>query len=588
MESLAALLAEFARQAPEGQGSLVHPGTTPWADRPEFPVAAEAAGLGAICPPGRVLSLFNNRLNLIGEAEKTGVPNLLLGYEPLNSAREIERLVESSGPRSRYPFVLKAVRGARAWGLLVVHEPEDLKTRVPLWFEQLRRNVGEVIVFAERYLEGARRVLVPFVRFADGTFRSFPISDGSLQHRNRKIIEFCPASGLEPELELLLREYAERVAGHCGFVGVGTLDFMAEGTRGFVVDGTARLNLGFALWEQVARTNAVAWQLAALEGGRSGALPPAGEAISGSGSSGRSGVLMRIYAEDPLLQLPQPGAVREVSVKREWSFPGTEAELTLTVEEGSEVSSQGDGLVGILRVVAKDRKHALTTARGILAELWIAGALQTNERFLGELLAQPWVREGIFHAGFVEEEFVPSVRAPIELLRVLAAAGAELVPAGAEPARWAVGDQWVRADPEVLRWVSSPERFEAPGGRGISGVAQLSDGSSTRVCVFPLSDDKWQGRAGAWVLAVRRVSGSAGDRRRPRILALATGRIHSVLYRADSLVPAHEALLLIDSLGVLVPHALPVEVRVRKWNVAADDAVIAGQELAEFEFPPTA
>ena len=53
-----------------------------------------------------------------------------------------------------------------AW--IVVHEARELESRLLLWMEQLRRNYGEVILFAERYLEGARHIVVPFVRFVDG------------------------------------------------------------------------------------------------------------------------------------------------------------------------------------------------------------------------------------------------------------------------------------------------------------------------------------------------------------------------------------------------------------------------------------
>jgi hypothetical protein len=34
---------------------------------------------------------------------------------------------------------------------------------------------------------------------------------------------------------------------------------------------------------------------------------------------------------------------------------------------------------------------------------------------------------------------------------------------------------------------------------------------------------------------------------------------------------------------MLVPHALPKEIRVLKWKVAAEDIVGAGEELADFE-----
>jgi biotin carboxyl carrier protein len=59
--------------------------------------------------------------------------------------------------------------------------------------------------------------------------------------------------------------------------------------------------------------------------------------------------------------------------------------------------------------------------------------------------------------------------------------------------------------------------------------------------------------------------------------------VHSILFREGAQVPAHESLIIVESLRTLVPHALPMDARVAKWNVAAEDSVHAGQELAEIE-----
>ena len=56
-----------------------------------------------------------------------------------------------------------------------------------------------------------------------------------------------------------------------------------------------------------------------------------------------------------------------------------------------------------------------------------------------------------------------------------------------------------------------------------------------------------------------------------------------MLFREGTVIPAHEAFLIIESLGVLVPHALPKDVRVIKWKVAAEDRVTVGQDLADLE-----
>ena len=237
-------------------------------------------------------------------------------------------------------------------------------------------------------------------------------------------------------------------------------------------------------------------------------------------------------------------------------------------------------------------------ARGVLDELWIAGTLQTNERFLAELLAHPWVKAGHFHAGFVDEEFLPPVEPSVEVLKALiqvCEACPLAVPLDEGPAptpdqyRWAIADRWVR-DPggKGAPWLAPPKLFNLAAGAGVSGTVKLSDGMTVRAAAFPLGPDRWQARVGAWAITVRRGlkrPSAVAKAQGPRVLALVPGRVHSVLFRKGALVPAHEVFLIIESLGMLVPHALSKEARVRRWKVAAEDMVSAGQELAEFEIP---
>ncbi len=578
------------RGDPEAGSPCLHPGVSVWAERPEIATLGAELGLDVICPPAKVLALFANKLNLLTEADRLGIPQLVTSFDPIYSAREIERLVAAQSlGRKPYPFVLKSVKGGGSFGLFVVQEAADLETKVPLWVEQVRRNLGEVSLFAERYLESARHVLVPFVRFVDGRFRVFPMTDASLQSRYRKVVELCPATGISPEMAKELATRARKFADHCGYVGVGTLEFLVDASRAYLVEGSARLNTGFHLWERVAGTSAVSWQLSALEGGGPGEEPPCEPRKEWA-----TGLALRLYAEDSLLQLPQPGEVREVAARREWRCDnanlGAMAELDLQVGEGSRIGPTDYGMVGMLWVGAEDRRQALQFARGVLEELWIAGSIQTNERFLGELLAHPWVQEGIFHAGFVDEDFLPSVRPQAAILGAMRFVASEAA-RGFEPppghgVLWAVGDQWVKPASEgEPSWAESPRGWEREGMPGISGYVQLADGRRLRVMACPLSPAKWLVRAGIWVLPVKRVLSAPGGRARkpPKLLALVEGRIHAVLYREGSVVPAHEPLVVLDSLGVLVPHAAPVDVRVTRWCRGAEEIVRSGDELAELE-----
>src|SRR5690606_27804498 len=133
------------RQAPSAVMAL-HPGTGPWADRPEVAMLGQELGWNVISPAARVLGLFSNRLNFLYEAERLGIPHLVMSFEPIHSLREIQRLVRDlsenreSSPSARageFPLVLKSVRGASgAIGIKAIHRMDDLEWELPLWLEQ--------------------------------------------------------------------------------------------------------------------------------------------------------------------------------------------------------------------------------------------------------------------------------------------------------------------------------------------------------------------------------------------------------------------------------------------------------------------
>jgi acetyl-CoA carboxylase biotin carboxylase subunit len=592
-------VAEQRQKHPESSLWL-HPGVSPWAERPELPTLGQELGVQVISPPSRVLSLYGNRLNFLGEAERLSIPNLSLSPNPFHSVREIEKLIKSQ--RLKLPFVLKAVRGGSGYGIRVIHHPDDLGRALGLWLEQLQRNVGEVILLAEKYVEGARRIVQPFARFANGSTQLFPSMDVSLTCRFRKLIEFCPAVETSDFGSLKkIQEWTEALIYKTGYVGVGSLEFLVDGTRAFLIEGVPRLNTSYHLWEKVAGTSAVSWQLATLHGD-----PDLAQAFKPE-REWTSAVSLRFYAEDPVLQLPQPGKLAEQSEERDWSFPGAQAHFSPAALVGQELMGAEDvddekrnpletqfgGLLGHLWVGGEDRKRALTVAKGILEQLWMAGSLQTNERFLQELLCHPWIQEGIFHASFIDEEFIPAISPSPDMLVLFIAiaqfCASELAPSASF--KWVVGDQWMKAlskNPS-MEWKSGPHFFEVQGRKGLSGTFMGVNSRSYRTLAYPIMDNKWLVRIGNWSFSVRRViskslaDGNKGIKPNPKLNALVSGRVHSLLFREGSWVQAHDTVLIIESLGSLIPHALPVDVKVRQWFTKPQELVLSGQVLAELE-----
>lgn len=568
IEKLRAYL-ENVRRESGGEHVLLHPGVSRWAERTELPLIGGDLGMTVVSPSASLVSLFNNKLNLLTYGAKLGIPHLLLSEEPMYAIREVEQLIERlSQP---FPLVLKSIKGG-APGVLVLHSYDDLQKKFPLWLEQIHLKLGTAMILAERYVDGARHFIVPFFRLPSGDFEILPIVDASLQSRFKKVVELCGPDMIEPSSLRFIRQWTRVLAEDSNYQGVGTLEFLVDGSRAFLIEGLTRLNTSYKLWERVAGVSAVSLQLAAIrEDFHARPL-----------DRWKSAVSVRVYAEDPALQLPQPGFIHEVGE----TGLSSDAEIRYGVEAGQEVPVDGDGFLAQISAAGDNLPAAMERAAELLNGLWISGSLQTNERYLKDLLTHPWVKEGVFHAGFLDEEFIPRLKPDADTLSLFTVVCLHAI--GSEHAagmKWIVGDQWVKVPAE---WADIPvedaQVWEFQGKAGLSGTIR-----GIRFTAFPKEQMQWQVRLGSWFFTVRAVDPaekkrmSTHERSVRKLRALVSGKVHSLLYRQGASVPAHENLIVLESLQSLVPHAVPVDVRILEWSVNPEQNVVAGQIIAELE-----
>lgn len=579
----------------------VHPGITSWSERPDFPGICQELGVIAVSSSARSLARISDRLHLLLHAESVGIEVLLMHRDPFLSSREVDRWVSRS--KVPFPFVLKSVHGSGPFSMIDIRDAEDLERRLPLWTEQLRKQTGEVLLFVERVIEGARIISLPFARSNSGAIKFFSTVDSSIRSRHRRILEFSPAQ--VGEVHDRLKESVRTLLGSMNFVGLGLVEFLVDGERVFLVNVLPRISSSFSIWEESEVPSALDWQLWSLGLMNLSARPLAD---SPEVTSGHFHLSARILAEDSLLQLPQPGWIRECSPITLPAPPFGTAQIRWAVKSQQDLSSERSGLLGVLEVSAESRAKLLELARWGLQKLWVAGSIQTNERMLSEILEHPWVREGAFHAGFVDEEFVPQLRPSEMITGRMAGLCAYLAGTTEElkSLRWVSQDQWVTplrdwefCDSEGQRLSMPPEVWKLPGTEGSSrdllgegafvGLSGWIIDSSQRVhrfCVSPIRPGKWLVRMENWFQTVRFVKAkpaASGAMNKPRLLALVSGKIHAVLYPVGVEVPAHEPVVIIESLGQLIPHAIPRNCAISDWKRKKEDRVKAGEILADID-----
>jgi len=558
----------------------VYPGMTLWSERPEFEGWARQAGLSSISVAPKTLHVFWHTHSLIQAAEDVGVPNLGFGELPMTSIREIETTIRklAEGGKASLPFVLRSAFRARSgYGSRVVRSLEDLHEWVPIWLNQLREYTGQSLLFIERHLESSRSYVQPFARLKTGEVEFFPIVDASLTFEGKNWIEVCPAQSLDHETQMKIEDYTRRTIEKLDFVGVGSLVFMCNGRDVYLVEGLARPNFAYRLWENVGRTKALHWQLYALAPGLLTNPPKSRPKLQAA--SPICGLNLKIYAEDTWLKIPHPGAVNEVSTKTEWSEGLSEGSLVWDYQPGQEVLWSDSGSIGHLTVFADGWKGVLTEARSILNDLWISGGIQTNERFLSELLSHPWVEESMFYSGFVDEEFIPKLAPDFNWSEILGSVLAEVGEPLNEKESWIWLNQRLPVDHESqLKWTQRVD-FEVNGLKGVKGFFQNEKGKPERICAYPIHSQRYMIRVKNWFFSIRR-----SEKGRPlQLMALTGGRVHSVFFRDGSKIEAKQNVLIIECHQRLISHRLPVPVVIKNIKVHPEDVVTIGQELAELE-----
>jgi len=154
---------------------------------------------------------------------------------------------------------------------------------------------------------------------------------------------------------------------------------------------------------------------------------------------------------------------------------------------------------------------------------------------------------------------------------------AQLFPS--EGAKWGVGVLWVTPEAELI-----PEHVVSE--TGFSGTFK-HDGQEHRFLFEQVLEDRWLAHFGVWTLPIRRVRSGAKKKAEPtrirKILALAPGRIHALLRHPGEVLQPHDRACMLESIGILVPHAVPIAVRLLEWKVAPGEVVEAGRELAVLE-----
>ena len=538
----------------------LHPGYGFLSENAGFAETCARAGIVFVGPPPdamRAMGLKNSAKALM---QKAGVP-VVPGYHGDN---QNPKFLREKAYEIGYPVLIKAIAGGGGRGMRRVDAHMEFDAQLESAIREAQAAFGDGRVLIEKYVASPRHIELQVFADAHGNCVHLFERDCSLQRRHQKVVEECPAPGLPEETRAAMAKAATGAALAAGYVGAGTVEFIADASRGlgpgdfFFLEMNTRLQVEHPVTEAVTGLDLVEWQFRVAAGER---LPLTQDEIACEGAA----IEARVYAEDPEHNfLPSPGRILAMSLNGEEGLKGVRVDTGFAA--GDSVTPFYDAMIAKLIVHAPTRADALAALNKELDDAVVIGP-KTNLAFLRALLRSPEVVDGAFDTGFIDAHLArlgavpqaPDSRAVLAAARRLLARRDALRPSPLAPF-----DPWGVAD-----------SFELVGARRL-GLDVMIDGRPERLHVIGA------GRHGLE---------AAGGRRRPRPIARRLPCSRSPTASMPS--PAAGRLSLRWSTRSSAPPApqrratarvrAPMNGRIVSLAVEEGETVEAGQRLAVVE-----
>ncbi|MCA0319447.1 MAG: acetyl/propionyl/methylcrotonyl-CoA carboxylase subunit alpha [Proteobacteria bacterium] len=378
--------------AKQAMAEAIHPGYGFLSERAEFAEACAAAGIVFVGPPASAIRAMGLKDGAKALMQKAGVP-VVPGY---HGAMQDAKFLKEKAYEIGYPVLIKAVAGGGGKGMKRVDKAMDFEEALASAQREAQGAFGDPRVLIEKYVLSPRHIEIQVFGDTHGNVVHLFERDCSLQRRHQKVIEEAPAPGMPEAMRAAMGQAAVEAARAVGYVGAGTVEFIADGSAGLSPDKfwfmemNTRLQVEHPVTEAITGQDLVEWQLRVASGER---LPLLQDNLAINGHA----VEARLYAEDPEKGfLPSTGKLHALEF-------GTAdgVRIDTGVEEGAEVSPFYDPMIAKVIAHGATRDEALDRLGEALGGTVVAGP-RTNVTFLKALTEADGFREGDFDTGFID------------------------------------------------------------------------------------------------------------------------------------------------------------------------------------------
>ena len=568
----------------------VHPGYGFLSENADFAHAVSATGAAFVGPSADAIRAMGSKIGAKALVAEAGTP-VVPGYD---GADQDPDTLAAQAAAIGFPVLIKASMGGGGKGMRQVDRAEDFAAALAGAKRESRAAFGDDTVLLERYLTAPKHIEIQILADTFGKTLSLLERDCSVQRRHQKVIEEAPAPTVDPALRSRMSDAAIRAARAVGYVGAGTVEFIAEGGDFYFMEMNTRLQVEHPVTEAILGLDLVEWQLKIAAGERI-AFDQGDVAIDGHA------VEARLYAENTRGKrfLPSTGTLQRVAFG--------EARVDTAIRDGTEVTVHYDPMLAKVIAHGATRAQAVARLDAALRTTEIAG-VEHNIAWIRNVLHHPQFAGGTYTTLLAEQhadELTPPENWNLSAAGLL---GYVLAQAGGDP--WSRNDafQINRAHEQTLRVrrnrktldisiVAHPDHYEVhtPGGAvGFEDVelahgllSARVDGERVRVHVVHAGQDVFVMADGATerLTIVEPDAGAFGraSERGGRVTAPMPGRIVSVAVAAGERVRADAVLVVLEAMKMEHSIRAPADAAVAAVHCAVGDRVDEGVELVSLD-----
>jgi 3-methylcrotonyl-CoA carboxylase alpha subunit len=373
----------------------LHPGYGFLSENADFAERCVKAGIVFVGPPPEAMRTMGLKSSAKALMQRAGVP-VVPGYHGDN---QNPKFLREKAYEIGYPVLIKAIAGGGGRGMRRVDAHVEFDAALESAMREAQAAFGDGRVLIEKYIASPRHIELQVFADTHGACVHLYERDCSAQRRHQKVVEECPAPGLPEETRAAMAKAATEAALAAGYVGAGTVEFIADPSRGLKADDfyflemNTRLQVEHPVTEAVTGLDLVEWQFRVAAGEP---LPLPQNEIACAGAA----IEVRVYAEDPEHNfLPSAALIHAMNFKGEERAQGVRIDTGFVA--GDSVTPYYDPMIAKVIVHGATRGEALAALLSELDEALIIGP-KTNLAFLGNLLRSPEFAAGTVDTGFID------------------------------------------------------------------------------------------------------------------------------------------------------------------------------------------